>query len=187
MSRCCVLLAEGFEEIEAVTVVDVLRRAQVEVKTLALGGRQVTGAHGLSLQADATLEEGARQAWDLVVLPGGLPGATNLRDDPRVLALLKRQHERQHKLAAICAAPIALAAAGVLGGRQATSYPGFGDQLPGARYQEQRVVVDGHITTSRGPGTSLEFALELVRQLCGEQQAEALRRGMLAAPVPQPV
>jgi 4-methyl-5(b-hydroxyethyl)-thiazole monophosphate biosynthesis len=119
----------------------------------------------------------------MVVLPGGMPGASNLRDDARVQALLAAQHAGGGRIAAICAAPIALAPAGVLHGRRATSYPGFADQLTGARYVEQPVVVDGPLITSRGPGTALPFALALVAELCGAERAEALGRAMLATAV----
>ncbi|GJM22404.1 MAG: 4-methyl-5(B-hydroxyethyl)-thiazole monophosphate biosynthesis protein [Planctomycetota bacterium] len=181
MPTVCVPLAPGFEEIEAVTIIDVLRRAEVQVSVLALNGSSVTGAHGLTLSVDGQLADHADTDFDMVVLPGGLPGATNLRDDANVQALLKRQHAAGRKLAAVCAAPIALAAAGVLAGKRATSYPGFGDQLGDAEYCETRVVRDGNVTTSRGPGTSLEFALDLVVQLVDSDTATALREGMLVA------
>lgn len=186
MPRCCVLLAAGFEEIEAVTVIDVLRRADVEVTALGLDDTEVVGSHGITVHADGLLDEAAGQAWDLVVLPGGMPGSATLRDDPRVAALVKCQHGAEKKVAAICAAPIALGKAGVLAGRQATSYPGFDDQLTGADYRQERVVVDGHLTTSRGPGTALEFALELVGQLAGAEKADSLRQAMLVHGSRQP-
>jgi len=179
MARVCVLLADGFEEIEAVTIVDVLRRAEVEVVTLGVAGREVTGSHGISLVADRPLADGMDAAWDMVVLPGGLPGATTLRDDPGVQALVRRQHENGGRLAAICAAPIALGKAGVLEGRAATSYPGFEGELTGADCRADRVVRDGTVITSRGPGTALEFSLELVRELRDAQVAEGLAGAML--------
>ncbi|MBN1442605.1 MAG: DJ-1/PfpI family protein [Planctomycetes bacterium] len=179
MPRVCVLLADGFEEIEATTIVDVLRRAEVEVATLGVSGRDVRGAHDIVIRADRTLEEGGGGPWDAVILPGGMPGSKNLRDDPAVQKLIRRQKDGGGKLAAICAAPIALAAAGVLEGVKATSYPGFDREMKGAKYLQDRVVVDGDVTTSRGPGTALEFALELVRQLCGAGTARELEQGML--------
>jgi 4-methyl-5(b-hydroxyethyl)-thiazole monophosphate biosynthesis len=179
MARCCILFAQGFEEIEATTIVDVLRRADVEAVMLGLAGKEVTGAHGITMRMDGLLADAADQTWDLVVLPGGMPGASTLRDDPAVQALVKAQHGAGRKVAAICAAPIALGAAGLLEGRTATSYPGFGDQLTGATLCEDRVVVDELITTSRGPGTSLEFALELVRQLVSDEAADSLHEAML--------
>lgn len=181
MPRVCVPLATGFEEIEAVTIIDVLRRAEVEVLVVGLDGLTVTDSHGLRLSADALLDEHAQSDFDLVVLPGGMPGSSTLRDDPRVQALLRRQHAAGRKLAALCAAPIALQAAGVLSGKRATSYPSFADQLPDADYRQERVVRDGQVTTSRGPGTALEFALDLVEQLVDVQAAAQLRAGMLVA------
>ncbi|MHC5212577.1 MAG: DJ-1 family glyoxalase III [Planctomycetota bacterium] len=178
--RACVLFAEGFEEIEAVTLVDVLRRAEIETVSVGVGARDVTGSHGITVRTDATLAETAARRWDLVVLPGGMPGAANLRDDAGVQALLAAQHAAGRRIAAICAAPIALAPAGVLEGRRATSYPGYADQLGGARYVEESVVVDGPLITSRGPGTALPFALALVAELAGAERAEALGRAMLA-------
>ena len=179
MSGICVLLATGFEEIEAITVIDVLRRAELEVTILGVGGEKISGAHGLQVETDQSLEEGVSLEWDAIVLPGGLPGATNLRDNPQVLELVRSIHSAGGKLAAICAAPIVLGRAGVLQGRQATCYPGFEDGLEGAECSQERVVVDGNLTTSRGPGTSLDFALSLVAQLKDQQTADALREGML--------
>jgi len=179
MPRACVLLANGFEEIEAVTLIDVLRRAEVEVVTLGVEGLAVNGAHGITIQADETLAAGAEQTWDMVILPGGLPGAHTLRDDPAVQALIKKQHAGGGKLAAICAAPIALGRAGVLGGKRATSYPGFEAELLGADAQSDRVVRDGTVFTSRGPGTAMQFALALAEDLVGAEAAASLRAGML--------
>jgi protein deglycase len=175
----CVLLAEGFEELEAITILDVLRRAELDVTSVGVGGTSVRGAHGIVVQADVPLADIGGRRWDLVVLPGGMPGAANLRDSKGVQALVKEQHARGGMLGAICAAPIALAAAGVLAGRRATSYPGFGDQLVGAKYSEDNVVVDGHIITSRGPGTALPFALRLVAELCGASMSASVGQAML--------
>ncbi len=179
MSQVAVLLADGFEEIEAVTIVDVLRRADVQVRTLALKNKSVRGAHGITMEADALLEQEHSRNWDLVVLPGGQPGANTLRDDPRVASLIERQLGQNRKVAAICAAPIALGAHGMLKGRRATCYPGFEDQLHEAKLTLDPVVVDQDITTSRGPGTAMSFALSLVEQLKGKSQADAIRKGML--------
>ncbi len=179
MAAVCVLLANGFEEIEAVTIIDVLRRAGIEASVLGVTDRSVRGSHGITVNADGLLAEGADQAWDMVVLPGGMPGSANLRDDAAVQDLLKRQAERGGKLAAICAAPIALAAAGVLSGRRATSYPTFADQLGDADYEHTAVVVDGNVVTSRGPGTALPFALKLVAELQGAELAGQLGEQML--------
>ena len=184
MVRCTVLLAEGFEEIEAVTVIDVLRRAGVEVTTLGTASRQPMGAHGMSLAADGLLADQDGETWDLVVLPGGMPGSAHLRDDRRVQALVARQNVAGRGLAAICAAPIALASAGILEGRTVTSYPSFASQLTATQYSEDRVCIDGHITTSRAPGTALEFALSLVAQLVSQTRADELAAEMLVTPPP---
>lgn len=182
MARACVLLAEGFEEIEAVTIIDVLRRAEVELVTLSItGDLSVAGSHGVVVQADRTIAEGAKESWDMVILPGGLPGATNLRDSAAVRELLQAQHRKQGAIGAICAAPIALGAAGILEGRKATSYPGFEGELTGADCVSDRVVRDGNVVTSRGPGTAFDFSLELVRELCSSEVADSLREGMLVA------
>jgi len=181
MPSVCVLLAEGFEEIEAVTIVDVLRRADVDVAIVGVSGIEVTGSHGITIRSDRTLGDDTDHPWDLVVLPGGMPGASNLRDDERVQGLLRAQHDRGGRVAAICAAPIALAKAGLLEGRAATSYPSFATQLGRVRYSEDAVVVDDRITTSRGPATAMRFALELVTQLCGTGRAEQLASAMLVS------
>lgn len=179
MSQVAVLLADGFEEIEAITIVDVLRRADVQVRTLALKNKTVQGAHGIAVEADALFDQEHGKEWDLVVLPGGQPGANTLRDDPRVASLIERQLGQSRKVAAICAAPIALGAHGMLKGRRATCYPGFEDQLRDAKLTLEPVVVDNDITTSRGPGTAMSFALNLVEQLKGKTKADSVRKGML--------
>jgi 4-methyl-5(b-hydroxyethyl)-thiazole monophosphate biosynthesis len=179
MTRVTVPLAEGFEEIEAVTVIDVLRRAEVEVITASLHGAEVRGSHGILLRADASLETLAADTLDGIVLPGGMPGAQHLKEDARVLDLIATLARQGKLVAAICAAPIVLEAAGVLEGRRATSYPGF--DLPSATYLSARVVEDGHIVTSRGPGTALEFALALVRRLTHPERALELRQRMLVS------
>jgi protein deglycase len=178
--RVLVPLADGFEEIEAVTIVDVLRRASIEVVTAALGDRDVRGSHGITLRADVRLDEVSSERFDAVVLPGGMPGSKTLRDDERLRKIVQRAAGAGKLVAAICAAPIALEAAGVLAGKRATSYPG--NELPSARYVEERVVADGSLVTSRGPGTALEFSLALVERLKGSDTANKLRADMLVAP-----
>jgi len=167
MKRVLVPLAEGFEELEAVTIIDMLRRAGIEVIVAALTNNPVTGAHGIALSADRTLDAVAGQDFDLIALPGGMPGAANLMDDARVDSIVRRLHDGGRHVAAICAAPMVLAAAGVLEGRRATSFPGFLDRTANLTLVDEPVVVDGRVITSRGPGTALDFALELVTQLLG--------------------
>lgn len=180
MVRAVVVLADGFEEIEAVTPIDVLRRAGVEVITASLDGTRVIGSHGIALEADTTLAD-APEAVDLVILPGGMPGADNLGKSEAVRRLVERTHAAGKRVAAICAAPaMALGRTSVLAGRRATCYPGFEKHLPaGVTHVDERVVVDGHVVTSRGPGTALEFSLALVEQLVSKEKADQLRAGML--------
>ncbi|MDF1800915.1 MAG: DJ-1/PfpI family protein [Planctomycetota bacterium] len=185
-------LADGFEEIEAVTVIDVLRRAGIKVLVVDLGesGRSdtgghggahlVRGAHGIELATDRTIDDVDLDEIEAVVLPGGLPGATNLRDDVRVLAACKHMADRGRWIGAICAAPIVLAEAGLLDGKRATSYPAFRDQLAGAEVvTDEKVVVSGRVMTSSGPGTAIDFALSLVAVLSGPELAVEIADAML--------
>lgn len=171
MTRVLVPLADGFEEVEAVTVIDLLRRAGIEVCTAALDTLLVTGSHGITLVADQPLDEAQAGDYDMIVLPGGMPGTESLRNDARVTALLRRLSEQGRYTAAICAAPSVLAHAGLLDGRAATSHPGFLDagSAPGIRLREDAVVIDGKVVTSRGPGTAMDFALALVELLAGAE------------------
>jgi len=180
MSTAVVILADGFEEIEAVAQIDVLRRAGVEVTVAGLSGDRARGAHGIDVATEVLLGDLDFEP-DMVVLPGGLPGATNLGEDNGVLELLRQQDAAGRKIAAICAAPaFAPVKAGVLAGKRATCYPSFERHFdPSTVAVEDRVVVDGHVTTSRGPGTALELALELAAQLAGKAKADELRAAML--------
>ena len=186
MKRVLVPLAEGFEELEAVTVIDILRRAGVEVVVASLAGSPVTGSHGIRLAADTPLAALAEQDFDMIALPGGMPGADHLKKDPRIAALIRRLHGAGRPVAAICAAPMVLAAAGVLDGRRATSFPGFLADAGGATVVADAVVVDGGVITSRGPGTALDFSLALVEALAGpaarlETESRLQRDGPAAA------
>lgn len=162
MPTALVLLADGFEEIEAVTIVDVLRRGQIAVTTASLGGKHVKGSHDIVIEADALLERVSVKDYDALVLPGG-PASKTLRQDARAQALIQQAAREGKLVAAVCAAPTALEAAGVLRGKRATVYPG--NQLPSAELVEQAVVEDGNVVTSRGPGTAMAFALKLVERL----------------------
>ncbi|MHB1216528.1 MAG: DJ-1 family glyoxalase III [Thiobacillus sp.] len=176
MAKVLVPLAQGCEELEAVTIIDLLRRAGIEVTTAGLTPGIIKASRGVQLVPDVTLDIALQDAYDMVVLPGGMPGAANLKADPRILRLLKDMAEAGKYTAAICAAPMALAEAGVLNGRQATSYPGFLDDLPGVVVSTAAVVQDGKVLTSRGPGTAMDFALALVEILTGvdkRRQVEA--------------
>lgn len=163
-------LAEGCEELEAVTLIDLLRRAEITVTTAALGEHQVTGAHGIALVADTTLDQVLEQTFDMIVLPGGLPGADYLEQDMRLQQLLKHHHQCGALLGAVCAAPQVLLSAGLLKQRTITAYPGLLEAR--ARDQDTKittaaVVKDGNIITSKGPGTAMDFALEIIAALKG--------------------
>jgi 4-methyl-5(b-hydroxyethyl)-thiazole monophosphate biosynthesis len=179
MKQALVLLAEGFEEMEAVIVIDVLRRAEVKVTSASLKELAVRGGHGIVVQADTLLDQVDATDFDIVILPGGGKGSENLRDDARVQQLLSAQHAKGRYIGAICAAPMALEAAGVLNGRAATSYPGVA--IPSAHYKTERVVIDDHIVTSRSAGTAMEFSLALVELLVGMSAASKLRETMLVS------
>jgi 4-methyl-5(b-hydroxyethyl)-thiazole monophosphate biosynthesis len=181
MMKIMVFLADGFEEVEALTVVDYLRRMNIEVDMVSVSRkREVKGSHYISVLADLTIDDIPDAGlYDGVVIPGGLPGATNLRDNSRVIELVRDMNKDKKLTAAICAGPIVLERAGLIEGRKITSYPGFQDQLPGADYQEQGVVRDGSIITARGPALAAGFAIEIVRYLIGEEKANQLKKNIL--------
>jgi 4-methyl-5(b-hydroxyethyl)-thiazole monophosphate biosynthesis len=180
MKRVALLLAPGFEEIEAVTPIDVLRRAEVEVTIAGLQDGPITGSHGITIQPDTTLDKVSPEDVDMVVLPGGLPGADNLRNDVRVRDFIQKMDKARKYVCAICAAPMVLHAAGVIRDRAITSHPGVREVLAEHKYKEDRVVVAGSMVTSRGPGTALEFSLELVKLLKSPDTADAVAAMMLA-------
>ncbi|MDQ2069861.1 DJ-1 family glyoxalase III [Natronospira bacteriovora] len=167
-------LAEGCEELEAVTVIDLLRRGGIKVVVASLDNTAVTGSHGIRLGVDMGLDEALNHDFDMVVLPGGMPGASHLQEDNRVDELLKRMADSGKFTAAICAAPKVLASAGLLKGRKATSFPGFLDDTADqvGDYLEDPVVQDGKVITSRGPGTAMDFALHLIEQLVGRKKRD---------------
>jgi 4-methyl-5(b-hydroxyethyl)-thiazole monophosphate biosynthesis len=180
MSRVLVPLAQGCEEIEAVTIIDLLRRAKIEVISAGLDDKPVTASRGVRLIADTTLDEALQQEFDMIVLPGGMPGMTHLRNDPRIIALLQKMAADGKYTCAICAAPAVLAEADLLEGKSATSYPGFLDKmnLPGVAYKNDPVVRDGKVITSRGPGTAMDFALELIEVLAGKTRRDEVDAGL---------
>jgi 4-methyl-5(b-hydroxyethyl)-thiazole monophosphate biosynthesis len=179
--RVVVCFAAGFEEIEAITIVDVLRRGGVDVTTASIDGAEwVMGSHDIPVRVDAALGDLSPTDFGMAVLPGGMPGSANLRDSALVRSFICDVHAQGGYACAICAAPIALQAAGLLKGRRATSYPSFADQLTDAEYSEDRVVVDQRIATSRGAGTALAFSYALLEELGLKAEADQLRQGMLA-------
>ncbi len=183
MATVLVPLAQGCEELEAVTIVDLLRRAGIEVITAGLDEKPITASRGMVLIADMTLTQAMQKNYDMIVLPGGLPGADNLNQDSRIHSLLKKMHAEKKYIAAVCAAPKVLAKAGLLDGRQATSFPGSldGSNISNMNYLEQAVVIDGQIITSRGPGTAMDFTLCLIEQLLGPE-----KRAQVEAPLQRP-
>ena len=173
--KVAVLLAEGFETIEALTTVDILRRAGVECHTFATKNQEVTTSHHITLKADKVFNEEIKE-YDMVVLPGGMPGSVNLRDDERVIQLLKEFNNENKIIAAICAGPIVLAKAGILKDKICTCSPGFETQLTGANYQEAIVQKDDHIITGKGPAAALEFGYTILESL--GYDSSNLRQGM---------
>ena len=179
MPKVIVPIAPGFEEIEAITVVDVLRRAGVEVVMASLEGLHVKGAHGIEITTDALFHDCSGDVFDMIVLPGGLPGATNLAADLHVQKMLQEFNAKHKAIAAICAAPYALKTAGVLKNSY-TCYPGFQPKIGGLGYNAiDKVVCDDNITTSQGPSTAMLFALSLVEQLCSAELALQLKKDLL--------
>ena len=174
-----VMLADGFEEIEALTFVDILRRAQIDVQTVsAYNTDVVTGSHGIAVTADIKIDN-INGISDGIVLPGGLPGTYNLRDNKRVAELLNEFNNNGKYVAAICAAPSVLGGLGILNQKQATCYPSFEETLTGALVSKDRVVADGNIITSRGAGTAHDFAFKFVELIKGKKVADDIRSSML--------
>jgi 4-methyl-5(b-hydroxyethyl)-thiazole monophosphate biosynthesis len=181
MAKVLVPLAPGFEELEAITIIDLLRRAGFDVITAGLDDKPVTASRRNVIIPDTQISAIMHEAFDLIVLPGGLPGADHLRDDANVQSLIRKQSEKNGKIGAICAAPRALASAGVLDGKTITCYPGALDQIDSSSFaiSGQAVETDGNITTSRGPGTAMDFALELIGQLGGNDLREQIAAQMV--------
>jgi 4-methyl-5(b-hydroxyethyl)-thiazole monophosphate biosynthesis len=180
--RVLVPIAEGFEEIEALTVVDILRRAGANVVVAGVGGLpHVVGRSQVSVIPDEDIETAlAKAPYDMIVLPGGLPNAHILRDHARLSNAVKQHADTGAYVGAICAAPLALERFGVLKGKPHTSHPGVRDQLTTDGYCDDRVVVAGKVLTSRAPGTAMEFAFAIVRELYGNEKAEEVNQGVLA-------
>lgn len=182
MVKALVFLATGFEEIETVTIVDVLRRAGVEVTVAGLTPNVVEGAHAMKIVPDKSIADVRVDEFDAIIVPGGNPGYKNLRNDPRVLDMVKRAFKSGKLVAAICAAPAVLSDSGILKGKVCTIYPGMENELAkgGGKAKQDIVVVDGNIITSRGPATALPFALKLAEKLVGKQVVEAVSKKTLA-------
>jgi 4-methyl-5(b-hydroxyethyl)-thiazole monophosphate biosynthesis len=179
MPRVAVILADGFEEVEAMAIIDVLRRAEIDTVVAGLHGGHVTSAREVKIIPDTVIDTVKAEDFDMIVLPGGQPGSDNLNADPRVKELIISFSRKGKLIGAICAAPIVLASAGVLQGKRATSYPSYKDRLGGAVYEERSVVTDGTVLTSRGAGTALSFGLAIVERLVGKERAQKIKEAML--------
>jgi protein deglycase len=178
MKTVLVPLAQGCEELEAVTIIDILRRAGIQAVSAGLDAQPVRASRGTMLVADTTLDEALKQDFDMVVLPGGQPGTNNLKADKRIIALVQHMAQQDRHVAAVCAAPSVLAQAGLLDGRHATSFPGSLDGFPRVMQKQEAVVEDGKVITSRGPGTAMDFALTLVERLAGHAKREEVEAGL---------
>lgn len=181
MSKVLIPLAVGFEEIETMTLIDVLRRANVEVVTAGLDQMTPKGAHGVVVQADTLLDDVDANSFDMILLPGGLPGAEYLAKSEKIKRILQEFDANKKHIGAICAAPWALSVAGVLKDNY-TCYPGFEGQVGHKGYTSSSdVVIDQNIMTSRGPATAMNFALAIVKELCGEEKYVEIKGGLLAS------
>jgi protein deglycase len=182
VTKALVFLATGFEEIEAVTIIDILRRADITVTTAGLTSNPIEGAHKVKIVADKSVDEMFAHEFDAIICPGGSPGYKNLRRDPRVIQIIKNAHKQNKLVAAICAAPAVLSDAAILENKNCTIYPGMENELikGGGIPNPDNVVVDGNIVTSKGPATALEFAITLVELLAGKQVADSVCRKVLA-------
>lgn len=178
-NRVLIFAAEGFEEMEALTVVDVLRRADVDVDICSLGDILITGAHNIQVKADITMAELDENKYNAVVLPGGMPGTLNLKNNGKVLEVIKNFNKLGKLVCAICAAPIVFECADILKGKRATSYPEFIDSSCGCTYCEEIVVRDNNIITSRGPATAIYFALEILNAIKGQEAVDKIKNEML--------
>lgn len=180
MKKIAAMFADGFEEVEALAVVDLLRRAEVETTMISVMGHrtQVRGAHGITVMTDACLDDISMDSYDGIFLPGGMPGADNLEDCDELCDAIIEFNGRGKLLAAICAAPKIYGRLGILRGRKATCFPGFEHELLGAELSRENVAEDGHIVTSRGMGTAIELGLRLVSVLKGSKEAEELSKNI---------
>ncbi|CZE51459.1 DJ-1 family glyoxalase III [Campylobacter geochelonis] len=179
MKKVAVVFANGFEEIEALSIVDVLRRADIDALSVGLEKKNVTGAHGVELKTDMVLDDLKVEEFEMIILPGGLPGAKHLAQSEKLGVVLREFDTNNLKIGAICAAPWALSTAGVLKSSY-TCYPGFEAEVKHKGYvSDVNVVKDQNIITSRGPATAMEFALEVVKELRGEARYQEVKNGLL--------
>lgn len=173
-----VFFAHGFEEIEAIATVDILRRAELTVKTVGVGAKTITGSHGITVHCDMIDHVATSKELEMVVLPGGMPGTLNLEKADTVSAFIEQAYKNDIWLGAICAAPSILGHKDLLKGKNVTCYPGFEGELGGAKHSGERVVQDGKLITGKGPGAAVDFALKLVECLAGAEKAEKVRASL---------
>lgn len=178
MEKVAVLLANGFETIEALTVVDILRRAEVCCDTFSLDSMDVCTSHKIMVKADKSIDDNEIKDYDCIVLPGGMPGAKNLKEDPRVIELVKEFNNKGKLICAICAGPIVLAEAGVIEGKDVTCYPGFEKELGNCNYKEELIVTFENIITGKGPAAASDFAFEILNNIKPES-VKQIKSGML--------
>ncbi len=181
VKKAVIILANGFEEIEAIAVIDILRRAGIGLDVAGLGSREINSARNLKIITDKTLDEINPGEYDACILPGGSKGAQNLSSSKKTSEIIKSMNERSKLVCAICASPaVVLAPAGILENKNATCYPGMQHAFPkSARYKDDKVVVDGNIITSQGVATATDFALAIVKKLAGKEIVSKLRKDML--------
>lgn len=174
-------LANGFEEVEAIAPVDMLRRAGAQVKTVGVTGKAVTGSHGIEIVADCSIDEIVLDDnLEAIILPGGLPGATNLENDETVQKAIDFANNNDKYICAICAAPFILGHKGILENKSAVVYPGFENELYGAKISSEHIAVDGNIITGKGPGVAIEFGIAIVKAICGEEKANTVYTALQA-------
>lgn len=174
-----IFLAEGFEEIEAIAVTDIIRRAGIDIKTVSIGKRTVTGAHGISINSDLIMDEVKAHDCSMIILPGGMPGTKNLQNDKKLSELIDEFHIAGKYIAAICAAPMILGAKGFLDGERATIFPGMETHLGNAFVSEESAIVSGKIITGRGPGCAIDFALKIIEVLKDKESADAVKSALV--------
>lgn len=172
--------AEGTEEIEFVTIIDLLRRSSLDAVSVSITGKtKVTGAHGIVIETDTTFEEANYDDCDMIVLPGGMPGTLHMAEHSGLTDMIKSFNEKGRSLAAICAAPMVFAGCGILSGKKAVIYPGMEEYLGDAEVSDKRVQTDGNIITSQGPGTAMEFALEIIRTVKDSAASDEIKKELL--------
>jgi 4-methyl-5(b-hydroxyethyl)-thiazole monophosphate biosynthesis len=180
MKKVLIPLAAGFEDLEAVTIIDLLRRANISVTVAGLDDGVITGSRGTRILPDEILDTGSASGYDMIVLPGGLPGADNLNNDNRIHNILRQMADNGRYIAAICAAPKVLASAGLLKDKEVTSFPGALSDvaIEGMHHTGMAIAIDGNVITSRGPGTAMDFSLELIQLLTGSEARQQVEQGL---------